>query len=182
MRISPAVPAILIVVFSIGCSQPASPTSAASRESGSPGLTAELVPGAAARSEVPFKGRFEGAYTIAFEPPPSTFFSVNLEASGNATHLGQFTLNAPHRVNSATGTSVGTFEFTAANGDKLTADFTGQSTPTANPGVFAVTETATIVGGTGRFAGAIGGFAVGRLVDLASPLATGSFDGTIDVR
>ena len=101
------------------------------------------------------------------------------EGTGNATLLGRFTLEVPHRVNSTTGTAVGTFAFTAANGDMLTGDFTGVSTPTATPVVFDVVETASITGGTGRFAGATGSFTVERSVDLGTLLTTGSFEGMI---
>jgi hypothetical protein len=39
--------------------------------------------------------------------------------------------------------------------------------------------TATITGGTGRFAGATGSFVGDRLVDMAHGTVTESFDGTI---
>ena len=83
-----------------------------------------------------------------------------MEATGNATHLGKFTLDIPHVVNRANGTAIGSYEFTAANGDTLFADFTGIATPTATPGVLYIEETATITGGTGRFADATGSFTV----------------------
>ena len=76
-------------------------------------------------------------------------------------------------------TAVGTFEFTAANGDTLRASFTGLGTPTATPGIASIVETATITGGTGRFAGATGSFIVERIVDLINLQTTGSFEGTI---
>jgi hypothetical protein len=53
---------------------------------------------AAAGGEVPFKGRLEGAFTIT--PIDATFFAVLTKGAGNATHLGQFTLEMPHIVNS----------------------------------------------------------------------------------
>jgi hypothetical protein len=52
-------------------------------------------------------------------------------------------------------------------------------TPTATPGIASIVETATITGGTGRFAGATGSFIVERLVDLINLETTGSFEGTI---
>jgi hypothetical protein len=87
----------------------------------------------AAGEDVPFKGHLEGDVTITPLAPP--FVSVVIEATGNATHLGKFTLDMPHVVNRANGTAVGSYEFTAANGDTLSADFTGKATPTATPGV-----------------------------------------------
>jgi hypothetical protein len=165
----------------MGCSQPDSPTSPISGRLRDPSISKAGTNAIAAAQEVPFKGRLEGAFTVTFDPPPSPFFSVLLEGTGNADLLGRFTLEAPHRVNSTTGTAVGTFAFTAANGDMLTGDFTGVSTPTATPGVFDVVETASITGGTGRFAGATGSFTVKRFVDLSTLLTAGSFEGTISL-
>lgn len=136
---------------------------------------------AAARDQVPFKGRLEleGGIVTPLTPP---FVSVEIEGTGNATHLGQFTVSVPHLVNRATGMLVGSYEFTAANGDTLTADFVGQSVPSGVPGVLFVVETATITGGTGRFADATGTFTTERLVDTATGTVTGFFEGTISSR
>ena len=66
------------------------------------------------------------------------------------------------------------------NGDTLIADVTGQFGPTAeNPRVLLSVETATITGGTGRFAGATGSFTVERLLNLDTFSTTVSFEGTI---
>ena len=131
----------------------------------------------AAGEKVPFKGSFEGDVTITPLTPP--FVKVDIEASGKATHLGKFTLEIPHVVNRANGTAIGSYHFTAANGDTLSADFTGKATPTATPGVLYIEETATITGGTGRFAGTTGSFTVERLFDTAAGETAGSFEGTI---
>ena len=126
---------------------------------------------------MPFKGSLDGDVTVAPLAPP--FLSVLVEATGHATQLGKFTLDVPHVVNAATRTAMGSYEFTAANGDTLTADFTGQATPTATPGVLYIEETATITGGTGRFAGATGSFTVERWFDTIAGTTFGSFEGTI---
>src|SRR5205814_183092 len=107
------------------------------------------------------------------------FFSAIAKGTGNATHLGQFTVINAEIVNSVASTSIGSFAFTAANGDILTADFTAQASPTATPGVLSIVETAFISGGTGRFAGATGHFTVTRSFDFATNLTAGSFEGTI---
>jgi hypothetical protein len=130
-----------------------------------------------AGEQVPFKGSFEGDVTSIPLAPP--FAMVDVEAAGEATHLGKFTLDIPHVVDRATRTAVGTYEFTAANGDKVYAEFTGLATPTAIPGVLYIEETATITGGTGRFAGATGSFTSERLYDTIEGTTTGSFEGTI---
>jgi len=140
------------------------------------GLTGPVVAG----EQVPFKGSFEGDVTVTPLAPP--YVQVNVDATGNATHLGRFSLDIPHVVNRATRTAVGTYEFTAANGDTLFAVFTGLATPTATPGVLYIEETAIITGGTGRFAGATGGFTVERLFDTIAGTTAGSFKGTIRLR
>jgi hypothetical protein len=136
-----------------------------------------LARSVSAGEQVPFKGSLEGVVTITPLTPP--FVSVFIEATGKATHLGKFTLQIPHVVNRSNSTAVGSYEFVAANGDTLTADFTGQATPTSTPGVLYIEETATITGGTGRFAHATGSFLCERLFDTVAGTTDGSFEGTI---
>ena len=128
---------------------------------------------------MPFKGRLEGTYAGSGEPP---LVSVHVEAQGNASHLGRFTLDSRHVVNFVDLTGAGTAELTAANGDKLTTNMTGVATPQDTPGVFFIVETHTVTGGTGRFAGATGEFVVERLSFPTGPAngtTSGSFEGTL---
>jgi hypothetical protein len=170
-----------IAVLSVGCAQPSPTGPTSALVSAAPGTAAGGS--AAARSvQVPLKGRLDGAFTFVPEASPSTFAAVAFTSvAGQATHLGSFSIEAPHRVNLATlpAEAAGTFRITAADGDTLLATFNGLGTPTASPGVFSVVETATITGGTGRFAGATGSFVVQRSVDLIALVTTGSLDGTI---
>src|SRR5438270_9635879 len=132
----------------------------------------------AAKEQVPFGGRLEGDVTVTPITPP-LIVAVDISADGNANHLGQFTVSIPHVVNRGTRTAEGSYLFTAANGDTLTADFTGQSSPTDIPGVLYIEETATITGGAGRFAGATGSFLSERWFDTVNLTTSGSFEGTI---
>ncbi len=134
----------------------------------------------AAGEQVPFKGNLEGTVTVTPVPgSPPTVVDVLVEGTGNATQLGQFAVAIPHRVDRVARTAVGSYHFTAANGDTLSADFTGQSMPTATLGVIAIVETATITGGTGRFAGATGSLTCERLYDTLLGTTTGSFKGSV---
>ena len=169
------------VALLVGCSQPVTPTSPTFLSSTSLSIASSEAnaTGAGVLSndqEVPFKGRLEGTATVTPGTPP--FLSVSIEGTGNATHLGRFTVEIPHIVNATNRTSTGTYEFIAANGDTLTAGFSGQATLTA-PGVLSIVETAMITGGTGRFADATGSFSVKRLFNQVTGLTTGSFEGTI---
>ena len=68
----------------------------------------------------------------------------------------------------------------AANGDMLFTTIVAQGTPDPDtPGVQRIVEIHTITGGTGRFAGAQGSFTVIRLVEGATGVTSGSFEGTI---
>jgi hypothetical protein len=131
---------------------------------------------AAAGEQVPFRGTLEGEVTRTPAPP---FVLVDVDATGNATQLGRFTLDIPHVVDIATRMAVGSYQFTAANGDTLYAEFAGQAMPTDVPGVLYIEETATITGGTGRFAGATGSFVAERWYDTVAGTTSGSFNGTI---
>ena len=139
-------------------------------------LLFSLAGPAAAGEQVPFKGSLSGTVTVTPLTPP--FASVLIEGTGNATHLGGFDLVIPHQVNQALRVGAGTYVFTAANGDTLTADFTGTATLLA-PGVLSTAEVGIITGGTGRFAGATGTFAAERTFFVATRVTTGSFEGTI---
>ncbi|HEX5721454.1 MAG TPA: hypothetical protein VFZ06_01760 [Acidimicrobiia bacterium] len=145
-------------------------------------MTALLVLGlaapVAAADQVPFKGSLEGTVTITPLDPP--FASVLIEGTGNATQLGRYSVEFIATVNQTTrqGVGPGRLVFTAANGDTLTAEGMGQATLVA-PGVLSITETASITGGTGRFAGATGSFVIERTFFVAAGLTTGSFEGTM---
>src|SRR5215207_2136855 len=181
MRASLTAVAVVFVALIVGCSQPISPTGPTSLSLATPSIAlshANATGAGLLSQEVPFKGRWEGALT-ARTPLTPPFLSVSFEGTGNATHLGRFTAEIRIVLNTTNRTLTGTYEFTAANGDTLTAGFTGQSPLTA-PGVPQTSvETATITGGTGRFASASGNFTAERVVDLATGLTTGSFEGTI---
>ena len=57
----------------------------------------------AAEEQVPFRGRLEGDVTVTPLEPP--YVQVDVDATGNATHLGRFALAIPHIVNRANMTA-----------------------------------------------------------------------------
>jgi hypothetical protein len=138
-------------------------------------LTVALAGPAAAEQQVPFKGSVQAveSYDIQF---PTMF--VDTTGSGEATHLGRFTVTWEFTVNLLNGAGIGSAHFIAANGDSVFTASLGQGDPTETPGVNRVVETHTITGGTGRFAGATGSFILERLVDTTG-ITAGSFSGTI---
>jgi hypothetical protein len=125
---------------------------------------------------VPIKGRLEAVELFDVQFP--TLF-VDGGGSGNASHLGHFTVTYESEVYIPTLTGSGSAHFIAANGDSLITEVTGQANPTENPDVLSIVETFTIVGGTGRFDGASGVFTVERLLNAVTGVTYGSLDGTI---
>jgi hypothetical protein len=140
-------------------------------------LLVSLAGPVSAGDQVPFKGTLAGTATIT--PLGGPIVAVEIDATGTATYLGRFTLEAPHTVNQATLTAVGTYTLTAANGDTITADLAGTARMVEPPNVIAITETATVTGGTGRFADASGTIQVERVFNRATGVTTGSFSGWI---
>jgi hypothetical protein len=169
-------PIILAVcVFAAACSgqdlgSPASPTTALV----APGQTA-----AQSGTQVPFRGSLTTFENVVIDPPNLLSDGT---AQGIATHIGRFTATFAVVV-VPPGTGTGTITFTAANGDQLSATFTGQGVE-IEPGVAGLTEVATIVGGTGRFAPATGTFNMNRIIrfdEAGNASGTGSFEGHINL-
>jgi hypothetical protein len=168
MRKSCVVAVLSAALVSAACGQsvlPVGPSSAGAADSSS---------GSSAAQSVPFKGDLEGTQTVTPLQPPLAL--VSGEATGTATHLGRFTVQFPHIVNFALAQGEGTFTFTAANGDTLTADFVGKAQIGA---VTSIVEEAVVTGGTGRFAGASGTFTVRRTFNQSTGVTTGTFEGTL---
>ena len=179
MKGSFLVVALTAALFGGACSQPLSSVGPSAVPSSNQVATATegLKPAVASPAAIalPFKGNFAGTQAVTPLEPP--FGAVDGSGTGTATHLGQFTVAFPHTVNFGTRTGVGTYTFTAANGDSVTAAFTGQATPAGS--LLNLLENATITGGTGRFAGATGAFTVQRTFNSATGATEGQFDGTI---
>jgi len=131
----------------------------------------------AAGDEVPLKGTLQGDVVHTAVSP--TVDSVVVTATGNVSQLGRAAITTTHLVDRVARVATGTYDFTAANGDTVHAEFTGHATPTATPGVLAIVEIATITGGTGRFAGATGSFTIERLYDQVAGETVGTIEGTI---
>ena len=136
-----------------------------------------LAQAALAGDEIPLKGSLQGDVVHTAVSP--TVDSVVVTATGNVSQLGRAAITTTHLVDRVARVATGTYDFTAANGDTVHAEFTGHATPTATPGVLAIVEIATITGGTGRFAGATGSFTIERLYDQVAGETVGTIEGTI---
>jgi hypothetical protein len=144
-------------------------------------IAAMILTGALALAEapkqVPFKGTLHGD-DVDTLLSPTTGLSVTT-GMGIGTHIGQFSFRLENTFNLANLTATGSAHWIAANGDSFDTTSTGFGEPTDTPNILSITETHTITGGTGRFAGAQGSFIVERLGNAARFTTAGSFHGTI---
>jgi hypothetical protein len=129
------------------------------------------IPYASAAEFVPFSGYWVGTTVSATPLAPNVVLVVS-SGTGNATQLGRFEMTSPHLTYLDTFAVDGEQIFTAANGDTLVADFTGQFIPQADGSLEGTLE-CVITGGTGRFAGAIGSY---DFHIVAVPNGTTGFD------
>ena len=140
-------------------------------------LMGTTLAAASARKPLPLKGSIEAVETYQVNGP--TMF-VTATGTGEATHLGRYTVSYEVEVDLPTGSGTGlSAQYVAANGDTLFADGSGQATPTDDPTVFVVVETFTITGGTGRLDGATGNFTEERRVNIVTGVTSGTISGTI---
>ena len=148
-------------------------------------LTATLVVPAAAQNVVPFKGALQGNDADGVLNFP--VLPVFTDGTGTGTHLGEFSFTQNAAVNRVTATSTGSTHWIAANGDTIDTTFTGSGgltdAPPVCPGLgevfLRIMEIHTIIGGTGRFAGAQGSFKVERQASPETKKTCGSFQGSI---
>jgi hypothetical protein len=182
-----------LCVFATGCSgqslqSPTTPASTTTALLGSERQEESAQTQARNGSALPFRGSFTGQTSGTVNCPPTcppTTLTVRGTDEGSASHLGRFTAAVEEVVDIATTTSTGTIEFTAANGDRLLATTVGEEVGFTPPNISHIEATATISGGSGRFAGASGTFTIRftQIIDFASGTATvsGSFEGSIDL-
>ena len=135
---------------------------------------------AVSSTTLPFHGTVEASQTAVYSPATNSAL-VHSEGTGTSSHLGRFTLVSDLTLNLATLTGTASATLMAANGDVITATVAAQGTPNPNGLTLATRETATITGGTGRFAGAAGSFVMERVIVHATGISTGSFTGTISL-
>jgi hypothetical protein len=129
---------------------------------------------AAGEKQFQLKGSLEASETHNVNFPIN---NINLTGTGQATHVGRYTYHMQAELHIPTFTATQTATLTAADGSTLILEGTGQAVVDDH---FAwVTETLDIIGGTGRFAGAIGNVIIERVVDRSNQLSSGAINGTI---
>jgi hypothetical protein len=135
-----------------------------------------VTPGSTKTTRIPFRGTLHSneSYSTIF---PTMF--VTAQGSGEATLLGQITVNYQTKVNLSDLSQSGSVSLAGIDGDSLLAKGVRQAIEARTPGMFRVVEIYTITGGTGRFARASGAVTLKRLVSLTGGITSGSFEGYI---
>jgi hypothetical protein len=173
MSSHPAVP------FRRACSLAAALALAACSPDSSRSTLAPTSPSLSAASvALRFHGTLETA-TKSVVPIGPGVILAHSEGTGTASHLGRYEMFTDLTLNVALGTGTEEMAMKAANGDLVYATVTSQGIRRADGVTIDVVENATIIGGTGRFAGATGHFVLKCVVNQAAGTATGAFDGTI---
>ena len=152
-------------------------------------LTVALVSSAVEAGVIRINGTIAGSESDAPFPDPAEGFYVNGSVTSTDTQLGPFTefytvpvafafLGTPPGNTGASRLIVGD----AANGDSILTCDLGNNPGSCANGDFHIVATATIVGGTGRYAHAIGSYTVDRCVNLATGETSGTISGCVFVR
>ena len=164
-----------LCVFAAACGSevPGAPTSPSSAISGAAATEAR------GGSSLPFKGTLQSTEHVVSMPPDGSSADRHLDGTGNATHLGRFTLSADFTVILATSDATGTAIWRAANGDQIRASVVGHG-DLVFP-IVTIAETHTITSGTGRFADASGTIRIERVANILTGVSSGSLAGTINL-
>ena len=152
-------------------------------------LTVALVSSAVEAGVIRINGTIAGSESGAPFPDPTEGFYVNGSVTSTDTQLGPFTLfytapldfaflDMPPESAGASRLIVGD----AANGDSIVTSSIGNNPGSCANGDFHLVETDTIIGGTGRYAGARGSFTMDRCLNFATGETSGTISGTIVVR
>ena len=126
-----------------------------------------------------FNGGFDG--TIASLVFEGTTAHVDLQATGSANVIGDFSLSFVHTVDLVTGIESGTMYLMAdSDGDTLEIYVHGPSGPDPDfPFIVHASPLGAIMGGTGKYRHATGAVHFEALINLATLEVSGSWTGFI---
>ena len=152
-------------------------------------LTVALVSSAVEAGVIRINGTIAGSESDAPFPDPAEGFYVNGSFTSTDTQLGPFTLfyslvvdfvflDTPPGAPGASRLVVGD----AANGDSILTYFFGNNVGLCDNGDLHIVNPVTIIGGTGRYAGARGSLTLDGCSNLATGETSGTISGTIVVR
>ena len=149
-------------------------------------LTVALVSSAVEAGVIRINGTIAGSESDTPFPDPAEGVYVNGSVTSTDTQLGPFTLFASGTVAFAflgmpPGDIAGS-RLIDANGDSILTCFFGNNAGLCDNGDLHIVATNTIIGGTGRYAGARGSLTLDGCSNLATGETSGTISGTIVVR
>jgi hypothetical protein len=143
------------------------------------------APAWAGPTSAPFKATLTTEETLGFDPVrcPMTGIVGTTTGTGDASHLGAVSMVATDCPLLVPGVqpsfSNGVLSLTAANGDRLTANYQGVLTPVAGvPNLYSIAGDFSVTGGTGRFAGAKGSGYLQGSITLGPLVSKGQYQVT----
>jgi hypothetical protein len=152
-------------------------------------LTVALVSSAVEAGVIRINGTMAVSESAAPFPNPAEGIYINGSFMSTDTALGPFTLFFSLPVdfafaNTPPGNAGGSRLIVgdAANGDSIVACSIGNNPGSCANGDFHLVETDTIIGGTGRYAGARGSYTIDRCLNAVTGETSGTISGTIVVR
>jgi len=152
-------------------------------------LTVALTSSAVEAGVIRINGTFAGSESGAPFPNPSEGIYVNGSVISTDTALGPFTLFYSLPADFAfafmpPGNPGGSRLIVGnpANGDSILAYFLGVNSGSCANGDLRHVDPWTIIGGTGRYAGAKGSFTTDQCSNLATGETSGTISGTIVIR
>lgn len=129
----------------------------------------------------PFTGRDSGTFEFTQDSCAAGLVPLRTHTTGTATLIGAYSFETQECFDNATLTFSGSFTITAPNGDRLSGAYAGNVTAFLDEVTAVSVFTATVTGGTGRFAGATGTLSGTGQANLATFLESRTFSGTISV-
>jgi hypothetical protein len=133
-------------------------------------------------TSVPLKISLVTQEQVGFTPTCPSKFGGILTGTGKSSHMGKVSLLAKDCITPMENhfTFKGTFELTAANGDKLTGDYSGSFIPLNSGPMYSLSDAVLqITGGTGRFSKATGTAELQGTQDIQTGKGKMEADGTI---
>ena len=127
----------------------------------------------------PFKGADSGSFEFTLDSCAAGLAPLRTHTKGTGTLIGAYSFETQECFDTTAFTFSGSFTIAAANGDTLSGDYAGHITGFLDDGTSTYAFTATVTGGTGRFAGATGTFSGTGQANLATFQESRAFSGTI---
>ncbi len=133
------------------------------------------------KKTVPLKGEFVASVTVIVPASPGVLEQIRVTSKGSGIPFGKATFeeNAKVDITASPEITNGTEIITAENGDQIFSTVSGYIPSPDAKGNFQVFNTNTIIGGSGKYAGAKGTYKETATGNIGAPTVTIVLDGSI---